>query len=286
MTNMVTSREAAARTAGVRRTLQRDMTPRSEVLNHIESSTQKRLFNPLTDVSATDRLADLRISWGEQPVTVALTSGVFDLMHLNHRAYLLNTKLAAVPHHYNRYYAERSKQTWDSLRSDEKKEFSLYSLATQEVRLIVSVDGNAAVAARKGNKPEKGGVPRPVYDWETRARDVLSASIEVEDESFVCIADVVTLHDNMEPTLLGSPHAGILEIGNWLNPDVWSVYFESQDIIDAVEDTHAEMFAGVDVRVLDGHDFYCDEQLGGPFSTTLITQRIGGAALSSTQVQA
>jgi hypothetical protein len=169
---------------------------------------------------------------------------------------------------------------WDELSNRGRAEFCEESLALDSLKLVVSVDGNAAVAARKGHKADKGGTVRPIYDWTTRARDVLSAGFEMNDGNFKRIADAVTLHDNCEVSLMGGPHAGIMEIAEFINPDVWSVYHESQDITDALLSTHAANFANTEVRLLDSHRFYGDKLIGGSFSTTAIAKRIGGVAFS------
>src|SRR5687767_14589248 len=65
-----------------------------DVLEYFENHQNKRLFNPLEDPSASERLLVRLAGWQLQPrTTTVFTSGVFDLCHPNHRSYLLHTKL-------------------------------------------------------------------------------------------------------------------------------------------------------------------------------------------------
>ncbi len=262
-----------------------DTTPTETIKGYFEDYYQPRLYNPLTDPEASQQLRHTLDAWRQmfiQP-TIVFSSGVFDLFHHNHRTYLLHTKIAAASHHFSNHPETRTLQTherqWEQLSDAEQKRYTAKLLLGGYLKLVISVDGNQAVAARKGHNPEKGNCNRPVYDWQTRARDALAANVEVLPGKGHQIVDAVTIHDNQEPQLQGTPHAGILEIADYVRPDVWSVFHESQDIIDAVEGECSQTFQDVDVRVLSGRDFYRDELLGGSFTTTAVAQRLGATAI-------
>lgn len=88
---------------------------------------------------------------------VALVDGAFDVPHDNHEWYLRHCRLLAA-----RQMLESKSilPTTAALRD---------AVADPSLRLIVTVDADAKVAAKKGGKAEKGGIPRPVYPWESRA---------------------------------------------------------------------------------------------------------------------
>ena len=241
---------------------------------------EKGVYDPIeTGGEATVQLVQQRMEWAEEGATVVFTSGVFDLLHPNHRAYLLHTKLEAVPFHFDKVTGEKG--AWDGLSEVEKMAYCQEVLTFGEIKLVVSVDGDAAVADRKGLKEEKGGTLRPIYSWQSRARDVLAATTSIklaEQDISVPIADAVTIHDNVNKKLTGTPHDDILSIARLVEPDVWSIYYESQDIFDRLEGAEGAPFVNTEVVKLPGHEFYTDELLGGRFSTTAISKRLGGVA--------
>lgn len=259
----------------------RDVLSADEVRAYFEPSFSRRTFNRLDNPFASEGLVSQVENWQAEGKTVVFTSGVFDLFHANHRTYLMHTKLAAAPHCWNKY--GNPDKLWRELNVNERADFTAGLLARDLLKLVVSVDGNMAAAIRKGFNPAKGNSARPIYDWTTRARDVLSSSHEIFPGKSSFIADAVTIHDKVQPELAGTPHVGIMEIAKYVNPDVWSVFYESEDIIQSVNTTHFEQFIGIDVVVLESHDFYKDKLLGNTFGTTEVARRVGNTATNGVQ---
>lgn len=256
-----------------------DDTSSATIASYLEDGFEPRIFNPLQNAQATDLLMRQRKQWAETDKTVVFTSGVFDVFHANHRSYLMATRLVGVSVHYNSYEASRSGRLWQETTQIERKEFTHHALAEEAIKQIVSVDGDMAVARRKGFIEEKGNIARPIYSWNSRVRDVLSASYTAPDESGArFLADIATIHDNQEPELQNGPHAGIMEMGYGLQPDVWAIYHESQDIIQSLlGDGYNSNTANMQAIIVEQSDgIYSDELLGGPFSTTALAKRMGG----------
>lgn len=247
-----------------------------EIRGFFEASFDQRSFNPLESDSADSRLQSQLEKWREASKTIVFSVGCYDLFHANHRTYLLHTKLAALKHSWASWSSER----WEDLDNDLKNEYAREALSKDLIKLVVSVDGNKRVAASKSFNPEKGGSARPIYDWKTRSRDVLSAGFELKPGSFKSIVDAVTIHDDNEPVLIRAGHANPLEVASLIQPDIWSVFEESEDIISAVQTTHADSFKNTDFKIIPSQQFYGDKLLGGSFSTTAITRRIGGSAMN------
>jgi hypothetical protein len=255
-----------------------DTTPPDVIKGFLEDGFTPRVYNPLQDPAATERLDTQRKAWADLPhTTTTFTSGVFDVFHGNHRGYLIATKLAAAPHHYARF-DETSGKPWEALSPDEQKVYLDYVIGDNVIKQVVSIDGDLAVSERKGHNPAKGKMERPIYGWDSRARDVLSASITVGNVTHTLV-DAVTIHDRVEPGLAGTPHAGILEIGRFVRPDVWGIYYESTDILDGLaQTTPPEELAAMHPTLLyTSEGLYHDTLLDGPFSTTALARRIGGA---------
>jgi hypothetical protein len=234
------------------------------IANQFERLYQRVLYNPLDDPTAHDRLTDVRSNWENNPVKTVLTSGVYDLLHIDHTGYLLHTKAAGAPLHYERFY-QKGEESWE--------------LKMEELRLIVSVDGDMSVRVHKGFKPEKGGGDRPVFSWQTRARMVAGLTYPVmngQHLSHYSIADAVTIHgpDDFPD---GDTHHDLLALATALQPDVWAIYGESEDLLTTAP-VH-EHLGGVTLRcIMDGPEnhYFSDELIGGKFSTTKIVHRIAG----------
>lgn len=244
----------------------------------MEQSYEGRIFDPLSDVAAAEKLKAQRDRWETEGRTIAFTSGVFDMLHLNHTVYMNSIRIAAVHQRYQRQEAERAGRSWEELSEAQQREYIGEMATSRLVKLIVSVDGDMAVAHRKGFQPTKGNVPRPFYGWDTRIREVLNLCTVVNGQPQL-IADAVTMHDNQHPRLVGTPNAGIMEIGAYVRPDVWGVFHESQDIIDALATDTAGRYDDITPVILHHEGLYTDRLLGGPPSTTAIVERIGAAMM-------
>ena len=120
----------------------------SRVLYPDPSGGEKEIYETLFEAIACDKL---------NGAYTALVDGAFDVPHDNHEWYLRHCRLLAAKQMLKE---SDTLPTTDALRS---------AIASPNLRLIVTVDADAKVAAKKGGKAEKGGIPRPVYPWESRA---------------------------------------------------------------------------------------------------------------------
>ena len=53
------------------------------------------------------------------------------------------------------------------------------ALASDAVALAITVDADEKIAMKKSNNPNKGGIQRPVYPWDTRANRVAGYVYEI-----------------------------------------------------------------------------------------------------------
>ena len=235
-----------------------------------------KVFHPDRGEADTARLIEARQQWREEGAVVVFTSGVFDLLHLDHAAYLLHVKATGASEHYARHgYAIQ----WDELDEDQQQSYTNWALSSGQVKLVVSVDGDKSVAARKGFDPQKGGQQRPIYGWQTRALMVASQSFIDPDPDgrgrLLPIADAVTIHgpDDFSDD---NPHAIHFQLVEKLQPDVWTFFGESADIAEG-----APRYAGIGnvalrmIRDGSGTHYYEDPFIG-KMSTTKIGNRITG----------
>lgn len=239
----------------------------------IQQRFTDKIYNPAVNPQATQHLLQERHMWTELGAVTVLTSGVFDMLHPDHSGYLLHTKAQGAAELYRRNIDEKP---WGKLHPTEQQEYTVEALSSNNLRLIVSVDGDKSVAARKGFKLDKGNAPRPIYAWNTRALQVASQSyINPRDPAggLLPIVDAVTIHgpNDFDQDSIHSSHFSLAET---LQPDVWAVYGESKDILDEVP--LRPSLASIAVRcIMDGSDTHYHEDDGiGKISTTAIVNRI------------
>lgn len=240
---------------------------REQVRIMTSRSWNDRLFDPISDENASKMLMQNITKWKNDGSTIVFSSGVFDLMHLTHIGYLLNTKLQGTPMHYEKSRMCGDK-AWDTLDSISQMEVAENILATDGLKLIISVDGDDWVMKRKGFNPEKGNSTRPVHSWLTRARNVACATYDDAYGQVHRTADAVTLHDKV--SLEGSVHEDTVPLVSYISPDVWSVFYESKDIINELRQRNSLPF---EVRILQAGDYF-EDKLVGNFSTTAVVKRI------------
>ena len=234
------------------------------------------LFHPEEGYSwrATERLQEVIEYWQqEERSTVVFTSGVYDLMHLDHKGYLLHTKLAGAPVHY----ANQGNQVpWNELAPERQRHLAERYIESGQLRLVVSVDGDKSVASRKQGK---GGARRPITGWPTRARSVAEVTFQTigsyDSPKLIYVADAVTVHgpNDFDET---SPHNNLIDLVSLLQPDVWTVFEESQDILDTAP--IAPALGSVALRCIpmgDGSRYFTDPIID-KFSTTNILKRAHG----------
>lgn len=251
-----------------------DATPDDTVLRFCEQSYDGRIFDPLSDPDASANLISLRQTWAEEGKTTVFTSGGFDLgPHGNHRSYLKGMRVISAPYHYAEHDSVREGKDWGDLTKAQKLDYVNHVVSSGSIKLIVSVDGDAALDRRKSGDVTKGSTQRPFFSWETRIRGILELCDVVDGQPHLTV-DAVTIHDNQLPELSETPHAGIMEIGAFVKPDVWGIFFESRDIIEYLEADTTARYNGITPVILSPGVMYNDKFVG-PLSTTKIAEHIG-----------
>lgn len=235
-----------------------------------------KIFDPTQDETATERLLSLRQEWRSQDLLTVFTSGVFDLLHMDHMAYLLHVKATGAAVQYDR---QGHRKLWDELEPKQQQDYTIQALSERAIRLVVSIDGDKSVAVRKGSKPEKSGIPTPIYGWKTRAMMVAGLSfVDPNNEGgdlLLPTVDAVTIHGPQDFSL-DSPHSSHFELVSRLQPDVWTMFGESTDILD--EAPHRPSLASIALCCIgDGEGTHYFEDINmGKMSTTKTARRIRG----------
>jgi hypothetical protein len=152
--------------------------------------------------------------------------------------------------------------------------------ASDQIRLMVTVDTNSALEDGKSRRPDKGNAPKPTLDWSTRAAMLAVQSIPMPGYEYrVNLVDCITRHG---PGCCGVCTAGACTnednalMAVALQPDLVIVNTGSRQTIDDLTSCkqdgllpNTELVA-IDERV----EAYSDSVLGGIVSTTAIIKRV------------
>jgi hypothetical protein len=236
----------------------------------------EKVFNPNLQDDATEKLLKLREKWHKQGSIAVFSSGVFDMLHMDHMAYLLHVKATGAALHYEQ---QEYQKPWNELTTEKQQEYTNRALGARAIKLIISVDGDKSVTARKGNDPKKNGAPAPIYGWETRAMMVASQSfISPDDDSgdiLIPTVDAITIHGPQDFSD-DNVHSSHFNLVSQLQPDIWTVFGESKDILEGVP-LRPELDAVAIRCIQDGVGIhYFEDAFIGKMSTTSISNRIKG----------
>lgn len=246
------------------------------IRNVFEAQTRDKLFNPIEDPSATDALKDQIEAWKQDGDVVVAVFGGFDApFHINHQQFLLDCKAHGVPLYYERNHAAQTGFSWEELEQPWKDAYIKGALADGKIKMVVSTDGDQRIADSKGFNPNKGGSPRPLQGWATRAHSLSTFSLQLNGNAYVRtpVVDAVTVHDHL--ALPGTIHADPVDMVATLKPDVWTLFHEAERDI-SVASIDARL-SGAEMFVIQGDDYKAIDPLTGePFSTTALVRRIKG----------
>jgi hypothetical protein len=238
-----------------------------------ETAYGARMYNPMDSECALDELVGARRRWAEQDKTVVFTAGGYDLLHLNHKASVLGAKILGVRHRYES--SECSGAGWVELSPEEQVKHIKGSLESDEVKLVVSVKGDAELGKKKSFQANKGNGRRPIQDWRTRATSLLTIGVP---GPFSCdpnqLVDAVTIDDNVDPRLAESPSGNLVDLVHELEPDVWQIYAESGRLLDFV--ARGELKGKTRVFKSEAANYFTDGSSGEPLSTTLTVNKVLG----------
>lgn len=246
-----------------------------ELPAYVQNQFDTKIYNPLDDENAFQKLSQQHSQWLESGNITVFTTGVFDMLHPDHSAYLTHTKAIGA---LALFELENPESSWDDLSKSQRTEYVAYALGSKVIKQVVSVDGDKTVAERKGFNPQKGNSLRPIYAWQTRAKTVASLSYIKPigtSQELVPTVDAVTLHGPKDITDKNHPNHNHFTLASALRPSVWAFFGESQDILDAapaMTELRSKLVCVPDGR---GTHYYVDPIIG-KMSTTSIINRIKG----------
>ena len=161
----------------------------SVVREFVEQGYPERIQAVNPDVCPLEDAADVRLRWGNLGATVVFMAGVFDVPTPNHRFGLAEARLMGAASRLGVEYA-----TLGDPENLSDLQRVRAEAASDNVKLMVTVDTDDNVRANKGFVPEKGGSPRPIFGWETRAYNLASYTVPHSPGLSHNMVDFITRH--------------------------------------------------------------------------------------------
>jgi hypothetical protein len=113
---------------------------------------------------------------------IAIVAGSFDVPHPNHEWYLRDCRLRA---------AQQMLES-EGIESASQRQLQ-QAIASDQLKLIVSIDSDKSIDVRKSGDPSKGGVKRPIYPWSVRAERIAGYTFDDPNDGKIhYVADVVS----------------------------------------------------------------------------------------------
>jgi hypothetical protein len=197
--------------------------------SYIQNQNNQKIYNPLDDKMATEKLSNQINIWHEMGKVSIITMGVYDGFHPNHYGYLLHTLTLGAQTLYDR---TNKTPSWNELDTNSRESHIIRALGSGALKLIVSIDSDSWVEYRKSNKPEKADIPVPLYGWQNRARMIADSSYSDINGNPLSLVSAITTHTGED--CAADKERGLLdqyELVSKLKPNVWGIYGESTDII-------------------------------------------------------
>lgn len=207
--------------------------------------------------------------WRRESAYIIFHSGAFDILTPNHILGLTHDRLLAA----------QCILGIDDLRDPKNLEKAHALAASGDIRLMVSLDTNRAVAEGKSGRPEKGGSVRPILDWRTRAMMLAAQSMASPIPSHrVDLVDFITHHG---PDCCPGRPDGVCTNNNniWmasvLQPNLLIVNAASSGTREDIEiSQRSGGLRSTRIEYIDeGADQYLDPLIAGPVKTSGIVYR-------------
>lgn len=224
----------------------------------------ERISYPLFEVdeTITDRFKKLREDGGE---TITLVGGGYDITHPSHEWYRSHCRLVGALGHL----AKKGVDLEDLCIGTDRRVAE--ALESPAVKLAVTVDADERISGEKSGKTEKGGVKRPIYPWEYRARRVANQMFRTASGSYRPVVDLVTVVGDSvhEGTVLDTTVDLAYHLKEQDLLDHFVVYGEAENTVSRAE------ALGLDPVVI-FLAYEMNPQTGKPWSSSALVRRAQG----------
>lgn len=198
---------------------------------------------------------------------VAIVDGAFDVPHDNHTWYLREARLRAAQRHFGEAFVNASQPERQVM------------VASDEILLIVTLDADEKIAAKKGFSEAKGYTARPVYPWEARANRIGGHMIPNGTGGFRPILDLVTVEgDHRHTGTLFESHLDFAQVlVNLHLLDTWVLFDEHGETLEQATRITAEVGSILSIVEQNAARYSIDKRTGKHFSSSAIINSIKSA---------
>lgn len=235
----------------------------------IEGDFSRRIDSLSPDLCSFEAALQNAEAWRANGNFFVFKAGAFDVLTLNHVLALIQFRTLGA----------MALLGVDQIKTDIEQRAVHELAASEDIKLMITLGTNAGVAEGKAHDPEKGGVPKPILDWRSRAAMLALQSIPLPGyEMRRSAVDYITRH--------GPGCCDVCEVGSCVNenndnmalhlrPDL-VVITEWQQAAGNLE-TYKRQGLLPDTRlavVREEENQYVDPLLEGPIKTTSIINRL------------
>jgi|GEM_PF-1184510 len=196
---------------------------------------------------------------------IAIVDGAFDVPHDNHTWYLRDARLRAARKHFGASFIEASQKDQQVM------------VASDEIILIVTLDADEKIAAKKGFSASKGNTARPVYTWEARANRIGGFMVPNGAGAYRPTLDLVTVEgDHRHEGTIFESHLGFgRKLAELHLLDTWVLYNEHTETLQAAFQTTATNEEDI-ISVVDQDSsvYSIDKRTGTRWSSSAIINSI------------
>lgn len=212
------------------------------------------------EVTLLEDLAKHKLEGGH----IALVDGAFDVPHSNHTWYLMEVRRRAA----QRYFRE-SYETADQLTRQAMA-------ASDEIKLVVTLDADEKIARKKGFKADKGNVERPIYPWSERSSRIGGFMIPDGTGRYRPVIDLVTVEGDRshEGTMFTSHLSFGEKMAATSTLDTWVLFSEHEATVEVAKSYASE--GVIDIIKKEEAVFVVDPRTGRGFSSSALIRKIKG----------
>ena len=235
----------------------------------IEGDFSQRIHAISSDVCSFNAALQKAEAWRSTGNFVIYKAGTYDILTLNHILGLVQFRTLGA----------MALLGIESAETDREQLLVHEVAASDNIKLMVTLDTNRGMAGDKSYRPEKGGSPKPTLDWYSRAMMLAAQSIPLPGyEGRRSAVDYITRHgpdccDACEGNACTNENNELMAVG--LKPDL-VVITESQQALGKLEEYKEQgLLPNTQISVvIEDENQYLDPVLGGPIKTTAIVNRM------------
>ncbi len=243
--------------------------PWTPAVQIIEGDFSDRIHEISPDACSFDSARGIIEAWRAQNYFSVFSAGAYDVFTLNHLRGLMQSRVLGA----------MSLVGIEEIETEADQQMVHEKAASDAIRLMVTLDTNRALEEGKSRRPDKGGAPKPILDWRSRAMTLATQFMPTPDYNGGRKAvDYITRH--------GPECCDVCQDGSCTNEDNATMALKLQPnlvVVNAASTNTVQDMRDFKNKgwlpntqvavVVEDEEQYHDPILGGPLKTTAIIER-------------